>query len=130
MNKLQKFMMGRYGVDQLSQVLVVLSIILSVLNIRLDFRILRLIQTLILVIIIYRTFSKNINLRYQENLKFLKLWSPVRRKWNSLTRRIKDFKEYRYVKCSSCKQTLRVPKGKGKITITCPKCKNKMIKKT
>ena len=73
---------------------------------------------------------KNISKRYQENNKFLRIWNIIKNKINYVPQRIKSLKDYRYFKCSNCKQTLRVPRGKGKLSITCPKCKNVMIKKS
>ena len=67
---------------------------------------------------IFRTFSRNTYRRYQENRKFLMLLA-----------RIKD-RKHRYFTCPRCRQPVRVPRGKGKIAITCPKCKEKFIKKT
>jgi ribosomal protein L37AE/L43A len=69
-------------------------------------------------IAIFRTLSRNTYKRYQENRKFL-----------ALQQRIKD-RDHRYFSCPRCKQTVRVPRGKGKIAISCPKCKEKFIKKT
>jgi predicted RNA-binding Zn-ribbon protein involved in translation (DUF1610 family) len=39
-------------------------------------------------------------------------------------------KRYKFFKCPACRQKIRVPKGKGRIEITCPRCGNRFIKKT
>lgn len=130
MNRLQKFMMGRYGTDELSTGLLILSLILSFALRRFNGTIFQTIQTIVLILPLYRILSKDINRRYQENLKFLKIWNPIKRKINNIIRRIKDFKDYRYFKCTNCKQTLRIPKGKGRVSVTCPKCKIVVIKKS
>ncbi|HHV27544.1 hypothetical protein FYJ27_02505 [Anaerosalibacter bizertensis] len=130
MNWLRKFMVGRYGVDQLSIALIVVNLICTILLRFFNSSILNIFCTIISVIVIYRIFSKNISKRYQENIKFLNIWNPIKRKVNKRIQRIKDLKDYKYFKCSNCKQTLRVPRGKGKISITCPKCKLVMIKKS
>lgn len=127
---IQKFMMGRYGTDQLSIALLILSMILSLTVRRLNNRVFETLYMIVLLIPIYRILSKNINKRYAENLKFLKIWNPIRKKANNIVRRIKDLKNFRYFKCTNCKQNLRVPRGKGRISITCPKCKITMIKKS
>jgi ribosomal protein L37AE/L43A len=67
---------------------------------------------------IFRMLSKNVYKRYEENRKYLRFLD----RW-------KD-KEHRYYDCPKCKQTVRVPRGKGKISITCPTCKEKFVKKT
>ena len=69
-------------------------------------------------LVLYRMLSKSTYRRYQENRRFLQLID-----------RIKDRKN-RYYKCPKCKQLVRVPRGKGKISITCPRCKEKFVKKT
>lgn len=130
MNFLQKFMQGRYGTDQFSLFLLVGSLVLSIV-----FRIFSLsypyiINLLILLFVFYRTFSKNINVRYKENQKFLEIIKPIRLFLKKIQRRFNNRKKYRYFTCKNCKQEMRVPKGKGKIEITCPKCKTKAIKRT
>ncbi|MBW4829460.1 MAG: hypothetical protein KZY61_01390 [Clostridiaceae bacterium] len=130
MNWLRKFMAGRCGVDQLSTALIVVNLICTILLRFFNSSILNIFCIIISVIVIYRIFSKNISKRYQENIKFLNIWNPIKRKVNKKIQRIKDLKHYKYFKCSNCKQTLRVPRGKGKISITCPKCKLVMIKRS
>ncbi|NMB08900.1 MAG: hypothetical protein GX981_11005 [Tissierellia bacterium] len=130
MNWFKKFMTGRYGVDQLSWILIGLSILISLLSRLMDSKILAVLYIIPLVMVFYRMFSKNIAKRYQENMVFLNKWNLIKRKINKIIQRIKDLKHYKYYKCSNCKQTLRVPRRKGKIAITCPKCKTVMIKKS
>ena len=65
-----------------------------------------------------RTLSRNTYRRYQENRKFLQFFT-----------RLKD-RQNRYFDCPKCRQLVRVPRGKGKIAITCPRCKEKFIRKT
>ena len=130
MNWLRKFMMGRYGVDQLSLALMGIYIFVSILSRFLNSPILNILYVAIMGIVIYRTFSKNVAKRYQENVKFLNKWNPIKRKISSRIQQMKDLKHYKYYKCSNCNQTLRVPRGKGRISITCPKCKTVMVKKT
>ncbi|NLV76056.1 MAG: hypothetical protein GX023_03595 [Tissierellia bacterium] len=130
MNWLKKFMTGRYGVDQLSWALLVISILISILSRILDSQVLAMLYIIPLGIVLYRMFSKDISKRYQENIKFLNKWNSIKRKINNRIQRIKGLKYYKYYKCSNCKQTLRVPRGKGKISITCPKCQTVMIKKS
>jgi predicted RNA-binding Zn-ribbon protein involved in translation (DUF1610 family) len=130
MNWLKKFMAGRYGTDQLSLVLLIFSILISILSVVLNSLILNIFYLIIIVIVIYRIFSKNLSKRYQENMKFLRMWNSIKGKFKNKFRQIKELKDYKYFKCVNCKQKLRVPRGKGKISITCPKCKTVMIKKS
>ena len=121
-NKLRQFMAGRYGTDKLNTCILVLGVIVSIVAAILRNPWLTLVfATLSYVLMfwaIFRTFSRNTYKRYQENRKFLMLLD-----------RIKD-RKHRYYSCPRCRQPVRVPKGKGKIAITCPKCKEKFIKKT
>lgn len=75
-------------------------------------------------------FSRNIDKRCQENSRFLLVWNPIKRWFQQQKRRWKERKTHRYYHCPKCKNTLRVPKGIGKICITCPVCRTEFIKKT
>lgn len=122
MNWLRKIMTGRYGVDQLSNGMLVVSVILFVINMFIKNAIISYVGTAIIIISYIRIFSKNINRRYQENMKFLNWWNPIKYKVLGFRDRIKQSRTHKFLKCPSCSKTLRVPKGKGKINITCPSC--------
>ena len=126
----RKAMMGRYGTDQLSIALLVLYMVLSVATRASNMYVFVLISFIPLILCFYRMLSKNISKRYQENAQFLKFWNPVRIWFFSLINRLKDRKTHRYFKCPKCSRTLRVPRGRGKISITCPVCKTEFVKKT
>lgn len=130
MNWLRKFMIGRYGVDQLSIGLIVLSFIFSILFRFYPSRILSTLYILIPLLAYYRILSRNAYKRYAENQKFLVHWNPIGNRVKTFINRFKKRKDYRYLSCKNCKQKIRVPRGKGKIKIICPKCKETMIKKT
>lgn len=70
-------------------------------------------------------FSRNVYKRSGENTKFLRMTYPVTSRFKSWKNRWRDRKTHKYLKCPHCKQQLRVPKGKGEITVTCPKCHTK-----
>ncbi len=125
MNWFKKFMNGRYGFDQLSQSMLVFSIIIMGIGILTDFRLINYIAYLTLIFIYIRAFSKDVYKRYEENQKFLKFWNPIRSKWIGFINRIRQSRTHKFYKCPSCKKQLRVPRGKGKINITCPECKTK-----
>ena len=130
MDWLKRFMKGRYGGDQLSAALLILSIVLTLIAQLARVPLLIFVGYIPLGISIFRMFSKNKTKRSMENYKFAMLMSPVYARYRKILHRLKDSKTYRYYKCSNCKTTLRVPKGKGKIIVTCPKCKTKFPKRT
>lgn len=129
-NWLRKFMAGRYGVDHLSNAMLVVSIIVLIINIFAKIPILNTIVLLVLFISYFRMFSRNINKRYQENMKFLQWWNPIKGKFNKTKNRIKQSKTYKFFTCPSCGQDIRIPKGKGRIKIRCPKCNEKFEGRT
>ena len=118
----QRFMQGRYGTDKLNMLILtvglscsVLSMIIPLLPVRLP---LFLVSYILMIIALWRTFSRKTYKRYDENRRYL-----------LFLQRMKD-REHRYYDCPRCRQQVRVPKGKGKIAITCPRCKEKFTKKT
>ena len=125
MNWFKKFMYGRYGVDELSIALLGVSLIIMVIFGLFPgyLRILSLIAYIPLIFYIFRTFSKNIFKRQQEYYKYLAFKNSSLSKIRKYKNRIQGSKTHKYFKCPNCGQELRVPKGNGKITVTCPKCK-------
>lgn len=123
-------MQGRYGADQLSQFLSVLGLICIVLNFFVRSRILWLLALAFLIVCYYRMFSRNYNKRYGENLKFLTMRSRVLYKIAGKKSEFKQMKEYHIYQCPSCGQKIRIPRGKGKIMVICPKCKTEFQKKS
>lgn len=132
--RLQRFMQGRYGVDQLSNFIVVVAVVLLVIEMFLpSFRIrsiLNLIAVCMLVYSYYRIFSRNHYKRYAENERFLKYFGRTHRWMAKKKNRFVQRKTHRFFKCPCCKQSIRVPKGKGKIAITCPKCSTEFIRRS
>ncbi|EKQ50499.1 MULTISPECIES: hypothetical protein [unclassified Clostridium] len=126
MNWLRKFMYGRYGGDNLSRALVALSfILLLVVNFLPRFlSSLIFIAYIPMILCIYRIFSRNIYRRQQENYKYLRMRNSIMSWFNRKLNRTKDLKTHKYFTCPNCKQKLRVPRNQGKISVTCPKCKN------
>ncbi len=119
---MSRFMAGRYGTDRLSMVILCGGLLVSLLSVFIRWPGLNLVLVLVsyglMIWAIFRTLSRNTYKRYQENRRFMLLLS-----------RLKDRKN-RYFQCPKCRQTVRVPRGKGKISITCPKCRERFIKKT
>ena len=128
---LRQFMYGRYGSDQLNMAILVLAVLVSLINSILTMAlgnsevyggiiapVLSLCVCGLLAYSFFRMFSRNIYKRQRENKKFTQLWM-----------RLKD-RHNRYFHCPNCRQTVRVPRGRGKICIRCPKCGEKFTRKT
>ena len=126
--KLIRFMRGRYGYDELSKALLVLSVVFTLLSGFRGLRLLSVIGTAALVVIFLRVYSKDFQKCNAQNQKYLKIKNKFVGKYRSTVRNLKQRKGYHFYKCPSCGQKVRVPKGKGKITITCPKCSHKFSK--
>ena len=120
---LYRFMNGRYGSDQLNIALLILSISVSLIGGILFNRSIyvSLVVYGISFLILYRGFSKKIYKRQQENLKFMRLIQPIKSKYKLVKLNLTQ-KQYKHVQCPRCHRTLRVPRGRGKIEITCPHC--------
>ena len=136
-NALARFMYGRNGTDQLNFALlavylvlwIVGGIVVSLLDIGFFYTLQSLLMTVLAVLILWRTFSRNLGKRREENRRFLNWWLPVKNRFAGAKARRAD-KEHRYFTCKNCKTICRVPAGKGKIEITCPKCGHKLIVKS
>ena len=119
---LTNFMAGRYGTDRLNMAILCAGLAASLLSVICPFPpvnvVLFLLSYGLMILAICRSLSRNTYKRYLENRKFLQIFG-----------RLKD-REHRYFDCPKCHQMVRVPKGKGKISITCPKCREKFVKKT
>lgn len=128
--RFQQFMAGRYGSDKLSLFLSVVGLIFAFLG---NFRELRIFYFIGLAIIIYglfRAMSRNFEARRKELNWFLRVSEKPMQEFKLLKNKWRDRKTHRYFKCKSCKTVLRVPVGRGKIEVTCPKCRMKEIRKT
>lgn len=123
-------MMGRYGPDQLSTALIVVSLIVSLIVSFTGFTYGSIITYLILFLALFRMLSRNIQARRRENDRFLRFWSPVKSKLKKFGSRLRSMKTHKYFKCPACKNTLRVPRKRGKLQITCPRCGERFIKKS
>ena len=128
--KFRKFMIGRYGVDSLSKFMLGTAVVLLVFAMGFRNNFLNTLACLLVLLCYFRMFSRNYQKRAEENQKFLEL----KGKAATFLKREKEYFEQRKThhiyKCPSCKQKIRVPKVKGKICITCPKCHTEFIKKS
>ncbi len=131
--KFMMFMQGRYGMDSLNGFILVLSFVIWTVNIfvfnRLAHYIIMVVQLLLVALFIFRMLSRNVTMRSAENRRFQKVYEPVKN-WVQLTyKRIRDRKDYRYLKCPVCKAQLRVKNIKGRHNVRCPKCRSEFEEK-
>ena len=120
--RFRNFMMGRYGTDKLNMVILSAGLAACLVsafvnNSKIDL-LLTAVSYGLMIWALYRSFSRQTYKRYQENRKFLQFFD-----------RLKD-RDHRYYDCPKCRQVVRVPRGKGKIAITCPKCRERFIRKS
>ena len=122
-NKLIRFMVGRYGIDQLYYAGLFLALGMMMVNMMVNSTILMVISNGVILLMVLRGFSRNISRRRMENEKFMKLWNPVKKEGRILFRRIKEIRTNRYRKCPHCKKILKLPIKRGKHMVKCPECK-------
>ena len=134
-NKLQQFMQGRYGGDALYRLQLIVAVLCSLLSVltQKSAAVSSLFSTVSMLMIawaIFRALSRNIEKRYLENLYYLEWLGSVRRTIRFKKEKHMQRKDYKFFTCPSCKTTLRVPRGHGKIKIVCRKCGNSFTGKS
>jgi ribosomal protein L37AE/L43A len=115
--------------DRLGIALFIAYMALAVLSSILGSLLLYILSFAVFGYMIFRIFSRNKMKRTAENTKFLYGWYNFKNRWRLTAQRMRDMKTYRYLSCPDCRQKVRVPRGKGKVNITCPKCRAKFIRK-
>lgn len=128
MSNFLRMMYGRYGVDELSKLLFCTYIIIFIIGLFIKIFILDMVGLLLLFIVIFRFFSKNIYKRTKENQKYLKIRKKILKPFKNIKRNFKERKEAVYKKCHKCKTTLKLPLPyeRGIKHTKCPTCKNKI----
>lgn len=129
MNWLNKFMAGRYGVDPLSVGFFALGCLLTLTGSITGVGALTYLSYIPLGVCVYRALSRNVTRRRAENSKFVTFMNPVFL-WSKKKMSMLADSSHKYIKCPYCKAQLRLPKGKGKISVTCPVCKKEFVRKT
>ena len=127
---MMQFMQGRYGADQMGQMLSAVSMVFLIISLFSRNQAWFLLAVIGIVYNYFRMFSKNISKRYAENQKYLKMTAGIRRKLASCKSQLAQRKIYHIYRCPGCKQKIRVPRGRGKIEIRCPKCNTRFVKKS
>lgn len=123
-------MYGRYGTDQLSIGIFAAGFLVYIAYVITRFWPLYILSLLIYGIDIYRILSKNIPKRQIENQKFMSLIYKVKNLWGNIKCGFEENKTYKHFKCPKCQQKLRIPRGRGKLEIHCPKCGETFVKKS
>ena len=135
-DKFNKFMQGRYGVDDFSRfimgvalTLIILTMVVTMFNRNVG-SILDFLGIAAIAYAYFRIFSRNIQQRYAENQKYLQVTSKFRLRFNKEKNLMKQRKTHHIYSCPGCGQKIRIPRGKGKIEIECPKCHTKFVKRS
>ena len=150
---MQDFMKDRYGVDDLSCALGALGVVLTLVGTIFNLRAVSIVALAILIVALLRSFSKNRDARRGENAAFRRMMAKLpfvgerfggagsgyRGSSSShggagsaeqLKRQARTAKTKAFLKCPNCGTMLSVPRGKGKIIVTCPKCHARMETKS
>ena len=128
--KVQRFMMGRYGGDQLNMALLILSVVISLVSGFVPMGwICTIVSTILIALVFFRMLSRNTSRRFKENYVFLKVWNPVKNWFRWLYLSVRYMKKNRYFLCPKCGRIACIPKKVGRVTITCKGCKHKYDKK-
>jgi predicted SprT family Zn-dependent metalloprotease len=128
--KVYQFMQGRYGMDTLGNFLLWTGMILLILNIFIGNVVLELLVWAMIIYTYFRILSRNYAKRNAENTWFLEHTQGLREKWHRFVAHARIRKTHHIYTCPGCGQKIKVPKGKGRIAITCPKCRIEFTKKS
>ena len=134
-DKFNRFMQGRYGVDTFARFTMGVALVLIILSIffRSGSRVGSLLDTIGLLVLLYtyyRMLSRDIQKRYSENEKYLSRTAAIRQRFNREKSMMNQRKTHHIYSCPGCGQKIRIPRGKGKIEIECPKCHTKFVKRS
>ncbi len=123
-------MQGRYGQDAFTRFLLGAMLACVVLNLLVGSRFLSIMAWTLLVYAYFRLFSRNHAARFAENQRYLNATAKLRY-WFDQQKRLKEERKYHHIYvCPRCRQKIRIPKGKGKIMVRCPKCRHEFQKRS
>ena len=128
--KFYRFMAGRNGPDQLCRFLSILALALILVNAFLHNTLLWALGLALLIYAYFRMFSRNISRRREENARFLRLQNKITGGVRNALDRWRQRKDYAFFRCPGCRAMLRVPRGKGRVRVTCRKCGNAFERRT
>ena len=127
---LARFFQGRYGTDELNNVLLISGLVMTFLAYIDGLEFFSLIAYIALFYALIRSFSRNYDKRGKELGAYLKLKGGIVNWFSLQKRKFAERKTHRYFRCKQCRTVMRVPRGKGTIAITCPRCHTKVTHKT
>lgn len=122
MNWLRRMMYGRNGVDPLSLAIVIAGTVVLILSQLVRLPLLSVLYWVCMFLFFYRAFSRNIYKRRAENMRYMTILRHFKDWWKLRLRMVREVRTHKYLQCPRCRQRLRVPRGKGKINISCSKC--------
>lgn len=123
--RLAEWLRGRQGPDDLAVFCVDLAVVVLLVNVFARVTWLGWAALLLVAYAMFRIQSKNLGARSRENAAFLKGLGPVRPWVQNPRAAWGELRTYKHVRCASCHQRVRVPRGKGKLRVTCPRCGTK-----
>ena len=124
-DKLQRFMQGIYGPDELYRFMLIICLIIIIVNMFVDSIVLRILELIIFGLALYRFLSKKKSKRSRENRTFLNTRDKIKDFFTYQKKKYNDRNTHMYKKCPKCKQKIRLPLKKGKHTVKCPSCKER-----
>lgn len=128
--RMMNFMRGRYGLDQLNIFIAGFIVFLMLLNLFLRNPVVSVLGFALIVYLYFRMFSRNITKRSDENTLYLKKTWKIRMRLRKEKGYMQLRKTHHIYHCPSCRQKIKIPRGRGKISITCPKCSKQFIRKS
>lgn len=128
--KMRQFMTGRYGTDQLGRFTMGIGVAALILHMLTKSTLFYILTLFCLIAYCFRAFSRDFSRRYNENLQFLRMRNQFTGRLQLMKLHASQSKDFRFYKCPSCQQKVRVPRGRGKIAITCPKCRHEFVRKS
>ena len=128
--RLERFMAGRYGMDQLSRFLDFTALALLIISMFVRTQLIFYLAVVLIVWSYFRIFSRNTERRYMENQRFLSFTGRIFSRFRNRSYYQDQRKIYKYFYCPKCRQKVRIPKGKGKVCITCPKCRMEFVRRS
>lgn len=128
--RFSRFMIGRYGADKLSRFMIGFTFALIVAGIFIRSYWVDIAALFLMVLSYFRMFSRNIGKRFEENQKFERISFRVTEFFKKWRFKFQQMRQYHIYKCPSCGQKIRIPRGKGKVSVHCPKCSTDFIKKS
>ena len=123
--KVAEWLRGRQGPDDLTVFSVDLAVVIVLVNVFARTGWLGWVALALVAYAMFRIQSRNLAARSRENAAFLKALGPARPWLQNPRAAWGELRAYKHVRCSSCKQRVRVPRGKGRLRVTCPRCKTK-----